>query len=384
MLPSMSVVARVLILSWVVVVAVAAEPVTRSPETSTVAPVNAGTPAVPAVAGAAQAVPASPSTVPGVRIWPAPTFTHWPAVVYPDEDRNVAFALPVRTPGASGTIGWEGEKSLPFTLPTDLERISGLLPLPKRLGLHTATLGLGEERTALRVRLVDARELWPIAALRESFPVDSAQVPVVLVDRRRDPAQERKWALVQAMQRPRPTGKAVFVGDPLRAMGASACDQLDVRLQVAVDDRQPTHAQLVGFARDQVNWAEQPLTQGPRTIMWSPGNRAVLHNTWSAEEERFLGVVRTRCEALGIYPRLVLLLPPAPIDDRVPGRELAAQRRELLRRAAAVQGWVVLDVERLAGPAEESYRLGEGVFAEGPVGEGREKLAAALSAELVK
>ena len=256
--------------------------------------------------------------------------------------------------------------------------------MPQRLGLHTATLQVGDQRTSLAVRLVDACEQWPCVALRESFPVDAANIPVVLVDRRRDPAQERKWALLHAMQRPRPAGQAVFIGDPLRAMGASACDGLDLRLQLAVDERQPTHAQVAGLARDQVAWAAQPLMQGPRTIIWSPGNRAILNNTWSAEEERFLGVVRTRCEALEIFPRLVLLLPPAPIDDRAPARELSAQRRALLRRTAAVQGWVVLDVERLAGPAEESYRLGEGVYAEGPVGEGRERLAAALRAELAK
>ena len=49
-----------------------------------------------------------------------------------------------------------------------------------------------------------------------------------------------------------------------------------------------------------------------------------------------------------------------------------------------MQGWIVLDVERLAGPAEESYRLGEGVYAEGPVGEARERLSAGLRAELAK
>ena len=368
----MPVAVRALFVSGLVLVVGAAEPTIRPPESAT-APMQ-----VPI------AIPPSPSTVPGIRIWPAPVFTHWPAVVYPDEERNVAFALPVRTPGASGSIGWEGSKPLPFTLPTDLERISGLLPLPQRLGLHTAALQVGEERTSLAVRLVDARESWPCVALRDSFPVDAAGLPVVLVDRRRDPAQERKWALLHAMQRPRPAGQAVFIGDPLRALGASACDGLDLRLEVAVDDRQPTHAQVAGLARDQVTWAAQPLAHGPRTIIWSPGNRAILNNTWSAEEERFLGVVRTRCEALEIFPRLVLLLPPAPIDDRAPARELAAQRRELLRWAAAVQGWVVLDVERLAGPAAESYRLGKGVYADGPVGEARERLSAALRAELAK
>lgn len=351
----------------------------------------AGQPAeVPTTPGAGtspvKAIPPSPSTVPGVRIWPDPMFTHWPAVVYPDEQRNVAFSLPVRQPGTAGTIGWKGGKPLPFTLPIDLERISGLLPLPQEVDLHQAELTLAGVAVSgqLSVRVVDARASWPQTALKEGFPVDAAGVPVVLLDRRRDANQERKWALVTSLQKPRPTGQALFLGDSLAAMGASAVDGLDVRVRLALDERQPVHAQLVGFALDAATWHDNPLVSGPRTILWSPGNQALLANTWTSEEERFLGVLRSRLEELEIFPRLVLVLPTAPIDDREPARALARERRDLLRRAAAWQGWVILDVERVAGPAEESYRLAEGVYAPGPVNQARNALAAALRAELIR
>ena len=330
-------------------------------------------------------IPLSPSTVSGERIWPAPAFTHWPAVVYAGEERNVAFALPVRTPGATGSIGWQGEKALPFTLPKDLERISGLLPLPTALGSYRAELTVaGTPPVSLSLVVADAAAAWPIAALREGFPVNAAGVPVVLLDRRRDANQERKWALVSALQKPRPTGAAVIVGDLLTGLGQSAFTGLNARVVEGIDDRSPWHAQLVALAHDMVSWAPEPLMTGPRTIMWSPGNRALLHNTWTPEEERFFGVVRTRCEALGIFPRLVLVLPPAPIDDREPARKLAVERRDQLRRTAANQGWIVLDVERSAGSAEESFKIGDHVFAEGPVGAAREQLAAALRTELAR
>ena len=342
---------------------------------------------VPAVSPATQisTVPPSPSTVSGERIWPAPAFTHWPAVVYAGEERNVAFGLPVRTPGASGSIGWQGEKALPFTLPKDLERISGLLPLPTALRTYRAELTVaGAQPVFLNLVVADAAAAWPIAAMREGFPVNATGVPVVLLDRRRDANQERKWALVSALQKPRPTGAAVIVGDLLTGLGQSAFTGLDARVIEAVDDRSPWHAQLVALAHDMISWPSEALAKGPRTIMWSPGNRALLHNTWTPEEERFFGVVRTRCEALGIFPRLVLVLPPAPIDDREPAQKLAAERREQLRRTAANQGWIVLDVERWAGRAEEAFKIGDHVFAEGPVGAARERLATALRTELAR
>ncbi len=340
----------------------------------------------PAVPVPSTQIPPSPSTVPGIRIWPVPTFTHWPAIAYADEQRNVAFSLPVSQPGAAGSIGWAGEQALPFTLPSDLERISGLLPLPSNAGPHQAELMVAGAAVPghFALRIVDAREPWPHTKLTEGFPVDAAGVPVVLLDRRRDANQERKWALLSSLQKPRPAGQALFVGDPLAAMGASALDGLDIRQRIALDERQPVHAQVAGLALDTATWESNPLIAGPRTIFWSPGNQALLANTWSQEEERFLGVVRTRLEALNAYPRLVLVLPPAPIDDREPARALAVERRDLLRRAAAWQGWVILDVERAAGPAEESYRLADNVYATGPVNEARERLATAFRTELAK
>ena len=339
----------------------------------------------PSVSTTAAAIPPSPSTAPGIRIWPEPAFTHWPAVVYPDEQRNVAFGLPIRAPGAKGSIGWHDQPPLPFTLPNDLERISGLLPLPGTPGTWQAELKIADGTpTNLALRVVAADQPWPLAALRDGFPVDEHGVPVVLLDHRRDANDERKWKLLTAIQRPRPSGQALVVGDLLSGLGSSAFAGLDARMRVATDDRMPTHAQLVGVALDMATWAAAPLVQGPKTILWSPGNQALLANTWSQEEERFLGVVRTRCEALGVFPRLTLVLPPAPIDDRAPARELAVQRRDQLRRAAANQGWVVLDVARIAGEAEESYKVADRVFAEGPVGEGRERLAAALRSELAR
>ena len=330
-------------------------------------------------------IPPSPSTVSGERIWPAPALTHWPAVVYADEQRNVAFALPVRTPGAAGSIGWQGQPALPFTLPTNLERISGLLPLPTAVGAYRADLTIASNPPiGLALRVADAAGPWPLAAMRDGFPVDEAGVPVVLLDHRRDANQERKWALVSALQKPRPAGQAVVVGDLLSGLGQSAFTGLSARVIEAVDERNPWHAQLVALAHDMPAWMPDPLLKGPRTIMWSPGNQALLHNTWTPEEERFLGVVRTRCEELGFFPRLVLVLPPAPIDDRQPARALAGERREQLRRAAANQGWLVFDVERWIGSAEEAFRIADQVYAEGPVGAARERLAQALQTELAR
>ncbi len=330
-------------------------------------------------------IPPSPSTVSGERIWPAPALTHWPAVIYGDEQRNVAFALPVRIPGATGSIGWQGQPALPFTLPTNLERISGLLPLPTAVGAYRADLAIaGALPVGLSLRVVDAAMAWPMTTLRDGFPIDEAGVPVVLLDHRRDANQERKWALVSALQKPRPSGQALVVGDLMSGLGQSAFTALSARVIEAVDERNPWHAQLVALARDMRAWIPDPVVKGPRTIMWSPGNQALLHNTWTPEEERFLGVLRTRCEELGFFPRLVLVLPPAPIDDRQPARVLAAERREQLRRAAANQGWVVFDVERWIGSAEEAFRIADQVYAEGPVGAARERLAQALQTELAR
>ncbi len=332
-------------------------------------------------------VPPSPSTVPGIRIWPAPAITHWPAVIYADEERNVAFGLPVRQPGVAGSIGWQGQPALPITLPVNLERISGLLPLPTTPGLYQAELILARQPqpgNGLRVRLVDAAKPWPHTALRDGFPIDAEGVPVVLIDRRRDANDERRWTLIASLNRPRPMSQALIVGDPLAALGDSPFNQLPAKVVEAVDVTQPWHAQVVALATEAATWGSEPLKTAPRTIIWSPGNQALQANTWTTEEDRVFGLVRTRLSALEIYPRLVLVLPPTPLDDREPVLKQAVVRRDHLRRAAAALGWVVLDAERFTGPAESANQLAAQVYAPGPVGEARLRLRSAVAAELAR
>ena len=343
--------------------------------------------ACPGWAADAPSVPPSPSTVPGVRIWPAPAITHWPAVIYADEARNVAFGLPVRQPGVAGSIGWQGQPALPITLPVNLERISGLLPLPSTPGLYQAELILAQQPQpggALQVRLVDAAKPWPHTALRDGFPVDAEGIPVVLIDRRRDANDERRWTLIATLNRPRPVGQALILGDTLAALGDSPFSQLPAKVVEAVDVTQPWHAQVVALATEAATWGSEPLKTGPRTIVWSPGNRALQANTWTTEEDRVFGLIRTRLSALEIYPRLVLVLPPTPIEDREPVRKQAVVRRDHLRRAAAALGWVVLDAERFTGPTESANQVAEQVYAPGPVGEARLRLRAAVAAELAR
>src|SRR4051812_7098583 len=72
-----------------------------------------------AMAAETPAIPPSPSTATGERIWPDPHFTHWPAIMYGDEQRNASFELPVRKAGVTGSVGWTGGDMLPFALPAD-------------------------------------------------------------------------------------------------------------------------------------------------------------------------------------------------------------------------------------------------------------------------
>lgn len=317
--------------------------------------------------------PPSPSTVSGERIWPEPRFTHWPAVVYADEERNGSFAIPVRTAGVAGWIGWQDGEQLPFVLPTDTDRTSGLVVLPRTLGVHTAQVAIGDERWDLQLRVSDARAAWPLAALVDGFPVDAEGLPVVLVDQRRDPAVERQWKLL-VQDLPRGTGPAVVIGDPLEALGESVFAGLEADCRVAVDDRRSDHAALVALAG-----ALDPV---PRTLIWSPGNANLFLGTWTPEEERVLAVVRSRCAALGAQPRCVLLLPPIPVDAAL--HESARERREMLTRSAAFQGWQVIDAERLAGPAAEANRVADGLFTRHPIGPARERIVAALRGELAR
>jgi len=326
--------------------------------------------AVEGVAPAPIRVPPSPSTAPGVRIWPEPRFTHWPAVIYADEERNLSFELPVKRAGVTGSVGWEGASPLPITLPDDTERVSGLMPVPGGYGVHTALITIAEAVTKLPLRLADARRPWPLAALRDGFPVDDAGVPTILVDRRRDPASERQWKLLSS-ELPRGVGQALIVGDPLADLGGDCWDGLPAERRIALDDRHPQHAVLVALAT-----LPDPL---PRTLLWSPGNGALFGGAWSAEEERLLGIVRSRCAALGAMPRLVLLLPPIPLDPEL--QELARTRRDQLARSAAFQGWSVVDLEEIAGPAERANRVADGLFTRHPIGEARTRINQAIAAE---
>lgn len=351
------------------------------------------------LAAAEPELPPSPASHPGLRILPAPAFTHWPAIAYPDETRNAAFAIPFANPlvdakaarpvryagpvpraGAAGAIGWAGRTVLPFHLPVAGEGTSGLIDLVLEPGTWTARLALdGLEDRALPLRIADAREPWPCAALRDGYPVDAAGVPVVLLDRRRQADQERKLALLR-QDPPRGEDRAVLVGDPLAAFGEDAWQGLDALARPAADQRFPEHAALVALAQ-----ALNPVPAGgaalrPRTIVWSPGNQVLAGGAWSPEEERLLAALRSRCEALALRPRLVLALPPLPVD----GREQAEERRDLLRRSANQLGWVVLDLARAAGDPEQANRLGEQVFATYPVGAARERMRAALASELAR
>lgn len=326
-------------------------------------------------------VPPSPSTAPGIRIWPDPRFTHWPPVVYRDEARNVAFALPVKKPGVAGTIAWEGQTPLPFTLPSDAESISGLLPLPANIADHRATVAIDSGSFPIVLRVCDAREAWPISALRGGFPVDADGRAVVLQDRRRGTREERVWSFLDGGE-VRPTGRVLLVGDALEALGSRVWDGLDADGRPASDERYPHHAVLVALAAILGDGPGEPRQRLPRTLVWSPGNQTLHGGAWSAEEERVLGLVRTRCERLGVMPRLVLALPPLPVEGHLQAR--AAERRDLLLRSANRLGWVVVDLARAAGAPEEANRVAPQVFTTYPLAPAQERMRAALRDALAR
>ncbi|HYE06556.1 MAG TPA: hypothetical protein VEL07_13655 [Planctomycetota bacterium] len=316
-------------------------------------------------------IPPSPSSASGERIWPDPRFTHWPPIVYEDESRNLSFELPVRQAGVPGSVGWEGGERLPFTLDADGDRISGLIPAPTGEGDHVAEVTIADRSWKLPVRLADVREPWPLKGLVDGFPVDEAGRPVLLIDRRRDPAAARKWKILSA-DLPRSSGRALIVGDPMEAYGDTTWSGLDAEQRIAHDERYPHHAALVALAT-----LPDPL---PRTLIWSPGNQALFGAGWSPEEERVLAALLSRLESSRELPRLVLVLPPVPIDEEL--RELAVQRRELLTRSASFLKWTVIDVERLAGPAEQANRIADQVFTRYPNGEAQARVRAAIAQAL--
>lgn len=343
--------------------------------------------------------PGDPDAHPGHRIWDPPRFTHYPLVIYQGEPRNLAFRIPVphdrardkaagldRPDGAyhnpfgwqggdSGTIGWRGGRSLPIELPTDpeAEGVSGLLDLPETSGRHVAQLTIGSTGAELSLRVVPVRSPWPHHHLVDGYPVDAEGIPVVLVDRRRDPDAERQWAALRSTL-PRPSGRPLVIGDPLAAPDGDSWAGLDgiATLRPLEVDRYPHHGLAVGLAQ-----LPDPL---PRTIIWSPGNSPIHARLWSREEERILGALRNRLQQLGSMPDLVLVLPPLPAEPELVAE--AQERRALLRRSAQFLDWAVVDAAAVVGDPAAANRVSEGVYARHPVGAARERLRDAVRAAL--
>jgi hypothetical protein len=338
------------------------------PDATVMAPVLAEEPPVYDTTG----WPASPSAVAGERVWPPPIFTHWPGVIYRDERRHAAVAFPLRIPGFV-SLGWQGQEAVPVEVPLRLlgKLHSGLVWLPDGAGEHLVQVTLpGAETVVLPLRIIEVAERhWPHDHLREGMPVDAQGRPLVLRMTRWEPEHERRWA-VFAQGTPRPDGAPVLLGDPLAALGEDCWPELPAEQRLeAVDARFPQHAALVALARIREPW--------PATLIWSPGNGGLAERTWNGEDERLLGLIRARAISFGVLPRLVLLLPPLPVDADL--REEATRRRELLRRTALFLSWEVLDSATPCGAPEAANRLGAGIYADYPVGPARERLRALLA-----
>lgn len=322
--------------------------------------------------------PESPSKVPGTYIWDEPAFSHWPAIVYRGESRNVAFMVhnrfSTRAKPADGSIGWPPAEQRQFTLPPKEEalRVSGLTPLPEQPGTHTALLELGPESFELPLRIIDVSDDWPHASLANGFPQDEAGTPVVLRIERPESRAGRNAGLMDGMG-VRPEGQAVLLGDPLTALGSDTWEGVDARRLEAVDQRYPHHAVLVALAAMQEPW--------PRSVIYSPGNQALFARSWTAEEERILQVIEQRWRSLGIKPELILALPPVPVQEHL--HEQAKRRRSLLRRSAIFRGWSILDLEEIAGPATEANKVAEAAFTNYPIGEARTRIRDAYN-EILK
>ena len=310
--------------------------------------------------------PESPSKVPGLYIWDEPAFTHWPSVIYRNEDRNTAFMIhnkySKRGSLVEGSIGWPPGEQRAFTLPAqeDALRVSGLTPLPKAPGMHTALLQIGEEPIELKLRVVDVNDAWPHTTLRNGFPVDENGVPVVLRIERPESQAGRNSGIRDAFGH-RPEGRALFVGDPLEALGTDTWAGLDADRLDATDQRYPQHAVLVALAQMKAPW--------PRTLIYSPGNQVLFSRSWTHEEERILQAIEQRWQALKIMPKLILALPPIPVQSYL--KQQAIERRQLLRRSAIFRGWSIVDLEEHAGPAEEANKFADAAFTNNPIGEAR-------------
>lgn len=295
---------------------------------------------------------------------PLAELTAWPAVITAGERQQVAIRL--HAPAAGVAIaGWDGEPGGGFALPAGPSE--GLLVLPAGPGLHRGEVQLGGGAAPLAIRLIPVEEPWPIAGLRDGLPVDAAGVPVVLVERRRTANDLRRERLAAGAPPRRPAGRAMLVGDLL----GDDWRGLDAELRPALDARYPQHAALAALAA---------IAQ-PRSIVWSPGNAALYARSW-AGEGRLCGALAARLAALGIRPRLVLALPPAPVaaswveDDR--------RRRHELSAAARTAGWELCDLAAAAGDARIANRLAAGLYDENPVGAAQARIRAALRDELAR
>lgn len=295
---------------------------------------------------------------------PLAELTAWPAVITADERQQVAFRLHAPAAGAA-VIAWDGAPAGEFAVPAGVS--DGLLVLPPGLGLHQGEARLGGGSVLLAIRLAAVEEAWPVAGLRDGLPVDVAGVPVVLVERRRTVNELRRERLLALAAPRRPVGRPLVVGDPL----GDAWRGLDAELRPAGDARHPQHAALVALAS----------VAQPRSIVWSPGNGALFARSW-AGEGRLCSALSARLAALGIRPRLVLALPPAPVAARWAADD--ARRRQELSAAARAAGWELCDLAAAAGDPLTANRLAAGLYDEHPVGAALERVRTALRDELAR
>ncbi len=330
--------------------------------------------------------PADPELYPGKRIWQRARITHWPAVRFDGEQRSIAFTIPVPRspagqralgwkPGDEGSVGWFSQvERLRFVLPDDPDeqQVSGLIRLPQGLGMKVLRLELGQTLLRLPLRLVDASGPWPLARLEHEHPVDPDGTPVVLVQR--DPPELDQRLPSGWWDLPPASGEALLLGDPLPSLGSDAWHGVPGRRMPVVDARRPHHDVLVALAD-----LAAPL---PRAIVWSPGNAPLHHGTWTYDEDRLLAVLPARCHALGERPRLLLALPPLPVDTHL--REAARERRDFLRTRAFYLGWEVIDLAADLGGPESANRLAPGAFTRYPCRAGQARMATALRRSLAE
>ena len=273
--------------------------------------------------------------------------TAWPAVIHADEAHRLAFRLSAAAPG-SATVGWDGGEASPFALPAGVSE--GLLALPHGAGLHHGVARCDGRESAFTIRLAEVASPWPIAALRRGLPVDAEGVPVVLLDRR-PTVNDLRRARLAATALPRPAGRPLLVGDPL----GGGWRDLDAEQRVACALPFPQHAALLALVD----------VGQPRTIVWSPGNGALYARSW-ADESRLCAALGTRLSALGMRPRLVLALPPAPVAST--WSDADRQRRQELTSAAQAAGWELCDLAAAAGEARLANRVSDGLYGEQPLG----------------